>query len=139
MQLRPDLGQPHVALAYYYNANSPDRVRAYEELSIARRTLPNDALLFRILSELNMRRNRWDDSLAEIRKAYELDPLNDEIQYRLSSCYRVMRLYAEREKFEDELAVREGKNEWSYLAYAENRLDAGDSGSRSVLSREGAG
>ena len=126
VQLRPDLGQPHVALAYYYNANSAERERAYEELSIARRTLPNDALLFRILSALDMRRNRWDDSLAEIRKAYELDPLNDESQYHLSSCYRLMRLYAEREKFENELAAKEGKNEWSYLAYAENRLDAGD-------------
>ncbi len=126
VQLRPDLGQPHLALAYYYNSNAAEREKAYEELSIARRTLPNDALLFRILSSLAARRNRWDDSLAEMRKAYELDPLNGEIQYHLSSTYHYMRLYAEREKLEDELAAKRGKDEWSYMAYAQIKLDAGD-------------
>ena len=53
VQLRPDLGQSHLALAYYYlPIHVPaERERAYEELSIARRTLPNDAQLFRILGE----------------------------------------------------------------------------------------
>ena len=37
-----------------------------------------------------------------------------------------MRLYAEREKLEDEWAAKNGKNEWSYLAYAQIKLDAGD-------------
>jgi len=137
VQLRPDLGQSHLALAYYlalaywyhsyYQFIPAERERAYEELSIARRTLPNDAQLFRILSGLDRRRNRWDDSLAEMRKAYELDPLNSEIQYDLSDSYRSMRLYTDREKLEDEWAAKQGKNEWSYLAYAENRLDMGDS------------
>src|SRR5207249_3829185 len=122
VQLRPDLGQPHLALAYYYQSIGAERERAYEELSVARRTLPNDALLFRILSQLDKRRNRWDDSLAEMRKAYDLDPLNEEIQYHLSDTYRFMRLYTEREKLEDELAAKQGKNEWDYLVYAENKL-----------------
>ena len=82
VQLRPDLGQSHLALAYYYQSNDAERERAYEELSIARRTLPNDAQLLWILGRLDRRRNRWDDSLAELRKAYTLDPLNEEIQYR---------------------------------------------------------
>jgi serine/threonine protein kinase/Tfp pilus assembly protein PilF len=126
VQLRPDLGQSHLALAYYYQSNAAEHERAYEELSIARRTLPNDAQLLRLLGELDRRRNRWDDSLAELRKAYALDPLNEEIQYHLSVNYQFMRLYAEREKIEDEWAAKQGKNEWSYLAYAENKLDAGD-------------
>ena len=83
MQLRPDLGQSHLALAYYYHSNDAERERAYEELSIARRTLPNDAQLLWILGRLDRRRNRWDDSLAELRKAYTLDSLNEEIQYDL--------------------------------------------------------
>ena len=48
VQLRPDLGQSHLALAYYYQSNAAERERAYEELNIARRTLPNDAQLLRI-------------------------------------------------------------------------------------------
>jgi serine/threonine protein kinase/tetratricopeptide (TPR) repeat protein len=125
LQLRPDLGQPHLALAYYYLTGA-ERERAYEELSIARRTLPNDALLFRILSQLDKRRNRWEDSLAEIRKAYELDPLNEEIRYYLSNTYRSMRLYTERQKLEDELAAKGDNDPWGYLAYAQIKLDAGD-------------
>ena len=126
-QLRPDLGQSHLALAYYYLSIPSERERAYEELSIARRTLPNDAQLLRILGELDRRRNRWDDSLAELRQAYALDPLNSEIQYHLSLNYRLMRLYAEGEKFQDELAAKlRGENEWDYLNRAELKLDAGD-------------
>jgi TolB-like protein/class 3 adenylate cyclase/Tfp pilus assembly protein PilF len=139
VQLRPDMGQPHLALAYYYLGTalgprgiSTERARAYEELSIARRTLPNDAQLFRILGELDRRRNRWDDSLAELRQAYALDPLNGEIQYHLALNYRLMRLYAEGEKFQDGLdrvravAAKQGEKEWDYLNRAELKLDAGD-------------
>ena len=150
VQLRPDLGQSHLALAYYYLGTERDwafkgqhqsipaeRERAYEKLSIARRTLPNDAQLFRILGELDRRRNRWDDSLAELRQAYALDPLNGEIQYHLSLNYRHMRLYAEGEKFQDEIAAKQGsdsvvpywssgENEWDYLNRAELKLEAGD-------------
>ena len=85
-----------------YQSNAAERERAYEELSIARRTLPNDAQLLWILGLLDRRRNRWDDSLAELRKAYTLHPLNEEIQYYLSDTYRWMRLYSEREKLEEE-------------------------------------
>ena len=88
--------------------------------------MPNDAQLFRILSHLDARGNRWDDSLAELQKAYALDPLNEEIPYRLSSTYHYMRLYAEREKLEDELAAKNGKSDWYYMAYAQIKLDAGD-------------
>ena len=138
-QLRPDLGQSHLALAYYYLSIPSERERAYEELSIARRTLPNDAQLFRILGELDRRRNRWDDSLAELRQAYALDPLNSEIQYHLALNYRLMRLYAEGEKFQDEIAAKRGENEWDYLNRAELKLEAGDPAAASILSREGAG
>jgi TolB-like protein len=127
VQLRPDLGQSHLALAYYYLHIPAERERAYEELSIARRTLPNDALLFRILSHLDARRNRWDDSLAELQKAYALDPLNEEIQYHLSVNYQFMRLYAERAKLEDEWAAKKvDEVDWYYMAYAQIKLDAGD-------------
>jgi TolB-like protein/class 3 adenylate cyclase/Tfp pilus assembly protein PilF len=126
VQLRPDLGQSHLALAYYYQSNDAERERAHEELSIARRSLPNDAQLLWILGRLDRRRNRWDDSLAELRKAYTLDPLNEEIQYYLSDTYRWMRLYSEREKLEEEWAAKNGKSDWYYMAYAQIRLDTGD-------------
>ena len=77
-------------------------------------------------ARLDRRRNRWDDSLAELRQAYALDPLNGEIQYHLALNYRLMRLYAEGEKFQDELAAKRGENEWDYLNRAELKLDAGD-------------
>jgi TolB-like protein/class 3 adenylate cyclase len=125
-QLRPDLGQSHLALAYYYLFIPAERERGYEELSIARRTLPNDAQLLRILGEADRGRNRWDDSLAELRKAYTLDPLNGEIQYLLGWNYRLMRLYAEGEKLADEVAAKQGEKEWEYLNRAELKLEAGD-------------
>ena len=136
VQLRPDLGQSHLALAYYYLSIPAERERAYEELSIARRTLPNDAQLLRILGEADRRRNRWDDSLAELRQAYALDPLNDEIAYHLALNYLFMRLYAEGEKFLDEVTAKQGENEWDYLSRAQLKLEAGDpAGAQSFLAK----
>ena len=42
-QLRPDPGPVALGAGYYYQSNPAERERRLQELSIARRTLPNDA------------------------------------------------------------------------------------------------
>jgi serine/threonine protein kinase len=87
LRLRPDLGEVHRELArYYYYAN--DFAHAYEELTVALRTLPNDSETFRIAAETNRHRNRWDEALANFQKARELDPRNEEVTYHLGFLYR---------------------------------------------------
>jgi serine/threonine protein kinase/Tfp pilus assembly protein PilF len=97
LRLRPDLGEVHRELArYYYYAN--DFAQAYEELTVALRTLPNDSETFRIAAETNRHRNRWDEAVANFQKAHDLDPRNGEVIYHLGVVYEEMRRYDEWEQ-----------------------------------------
>jgi TolB-like protein len=114
LRLRPDLGEAHLELArYYYYANARSRIatvaatpppftgdfdRARDELVIARRTLPNNAEALVIGARIDKRQNRWDDALANLQKASELDPRNDEVARHHRRTLREMRRYNEMEQ-----------------------------------------
>jgi serine/threonine protein kinase len=126
LRLRPDLGEVHRELArYYYYSN--DFAHAYEELTVALRTLPNDSETFRIAGETNRHRNRWDEALASFQKARALDPRNEEVTYHLGFLYREMRRYDEWEHLiKKEIASQAEPDPWSEMAMAEIQLDQGD-------------
>ena len=108
LRLRPDLPEPHLALARYYWL-APDSIidvdreaaynRAREELAIVRRMSPNNAEAILIDATVGRHQNRWDASLANLQKASELDPRNGEVVYRLAEIYFEMRRYSELEQF----------------------------------------
>jgi tetratricopeptide (TPR) repeat protein len=115
MQLRPDRGEPHLAFARYnLFLNKFEAARA--EITIVRRLLPNnpDGLFFE--ARIERRQNRWDDSLAHARRAYELDPQNAEIIEWLCEDYRLMRRFAEGEQFAYQAMKR--KPEFTSSLYA---------------------
>jgi TolB-like protein/Tfp pilus assembly protein PilF len=108
LRLRPDLPEPHLALARYYWL-APDSIidvdreaaynRAREELAIVRRMSPNNAEALLIDATVGRHQNRWDASLANLQKASELDPRNGEVVYRLAEIYFEMRRYSELQQF----------------------------------------
>lgn len=105
MRLRSDLGEPHLALArYYLFLNNFDAAR--DELAIARRLLPNNSEALFIAARIDRRQNRWEGSLASVRKAYELDPRDPEIITWTCEIYRFMRRYGEGEQFISEAMAR---------------------------------
>jgi TolB-like protein/Tfp pilus assembly protein PilF len=107
LRLRPDLPEPHLALARYYwlapDSIGIDREAAYngarDELAIVRRKLPNNVEALLIEATIGRHQNRWDASLANLQKASELDPSNGEVAYRLEQIYFEMRRYSELEQF----------------------------------------
>jgi serine/threonine protein kinase len=108
LRLRPDLVEPHLALARYCWL-APDSIlgvdreaayaRARDELAIVRRMLPNNAEALLIDATIGRLQNRWDASLANLQKASELDPSNGEVAYRLEQIYFEMRRYSQLEQF----------------------------------------
>src|SRR5437899_3883762 len=103
LRVRPDLGEAHLELARYYFyagilTDTGDFDRARDELVIARRTLPNNSEALYIAARIDRRQNRWDDALANFRKASELDPHNGEIAVYRWGAYRDMRRYKELEE-----------------------------------------
>jgi serine/threonine protein kinase len=130
VRLRPDLSEPHLALAYYYawvGAGTNDYDQASEELAIARRMLPNNAETLAIEAKIGRHQNRWDASLANLQKANELDPLNGEILYRLWQIYFEMRRYSEAEQLLlKEAAISKTEDSWIKALLAELKLAQGD-------------
>jgi Flp pilus assembly protein TadD len=110
LRLRPDLAEPHLALARYCWL-APDSIigedsdreayydRARDELAIVRRMSPNNAEALLIEAVIGRHQNRWDTSLANLQKASDLDPRNGEVAYRLEQIYFEMRRYSELEQF----------------------------------------
>ena len=135
LQLRPDLGEPHLAIARYYWL-APDSVigvdreafydRARDELAIVRRISPNNPEALLIEATIGRHQNRWDASLANLRRANELDPQNGEIAFRLEQIYFEMRRYSELEQFIKKTAPPRGGLEDPFDWLAMMKLAQGD-------------
>lgn len=95
LHLRPQAGEAHLARAQYlFNCNL-DYDNARAELTLARRTLPNDAQVFMSMGNIDRLQGRWNESVRSFEEALELDPGNLFTLRRLALNYVFMRRFAE--------------------------------------------
>ena len=94
-RLQPDAGEVHLALANYYYHGFRDYGRARSELAIARRTLPNNAEVFRHTGFIDRREGHWAEATRNLERALELDPRNFFILQQLALTYQWQRRYAD--------------------------------------------
>src|SRR5206468_2062937 len=117
---------------YYFSVN--DFGRAYDELTVARRTLPNDSEVLRIAAQIDRHRNRSGDALANFQRASELDPRNSEVAYHLAQLYREMRRYNEWEQLLPKYAATQpGRDLWAQMQLAAIKLGRGDPAAAQAL------
>jgi serine/threonine-protein kinase len=137
LRMRPDLVEPHLALARYYWLASDSTIgvgvdrevaydRARDELAIVRRKLPNNAEALLIEAVIGRHQNRWDASLANLQKASELDPRNGEIVYRLQQIYFEMRRYTDLERIMTKETARGGLTEDPFSWLPQMKLAQGN-------------
>jgi serine/threonine protein kinase/predicted Zn-dependent protease len=98
LRLRPDRGEPHLALAYY-SFQSHEYTAARREIEVSLRLLPNDAQATFLDARLDRHENRWDDALVKARRAGVLDPHNEFFVLWTAEAYLLMRRYNEGEEF----------------------------------------
>jgi eukaryotic-like serine/threonine-protein kinase len=94
-RLRPDSGETHLALAQHLYWAYQNYDGAREELVIARRTLPNESRIPLLTGYIDRRQGRWEESLAELKQALELDPRDFSIVQQISLNYEALRRYKE--------------------------------------------
>jgi serine/threonine protein kinase len=138
LRVRPDLGEPHLALARYYcryywfagsvvgpEAASYDRAR--DELAMVRRKSPNNSEALVIEAMIDRHQNRWDAAVSNLQKAKELDPRNGEVTWRLGTTYFEMRRYSEMEELiRKDTASGILEDLWAKTALAQIELAQGD-------------
>jgi tetratricopeptide (TPR) repeat protein len=93
LRLRPDLPEPHVALAYYHYWGRLDYDAALRELALARDLQPNNIALIFATAAVQRRQGRWTEALANFEKTVQLDPRSSDALYNLAETYLNLRQY----------------------------------------------
>ena len=93
--LAPDLPETHLALANYYYRSALDYDRALTELSALERNRPGDPELARWRGFIKRRQGRWQESLGDLHRATQLNPLAAVIYLDLGDSYLYLRRYGE--------------------------------------------
>lgn len=95
LRLRPEMGEGHLALAFYHYYSSRDYDSAIRELTFAQRALPNEADVAGALGMIERRRGRWEESVLHLERARQLDPRNISSLWNLSETLTFLRRYRE--------------------------------------------
>jgi TolB-like protein/Tfp pilus assembly protein PilF len=94
MQLRPESGEAHLALAaHLYTCLNFDGAR--RELEKAGNALPNEPLVFELRGYIDRRQNRWDQAIENLRRALVLDPRNFFILQQIALACEKLRRFDE--------------------------------------------
>ena len=95
LRMRPDLGEGHLALAFYHYYSKRDYEAAIRELTLAQRALPNEADVASALGVIERRRGRWEESVFHLERARQLDPRNISALWNLSETLTYLRRYGQ--------------------------------------------
>jgi serine/threonine protein kinase/tetratricopeptide (TPR) repeat protein len=93
LELDPKLPAAHVALANYYYHGKLDYSSALSELEIAQRLAPNDPYALNIKAVVERRQNLWSQSIADLKRAEQLDPRNTDFLGTLCETQLLARDY----------------------------------------------
>ena len=95
LQLAPDSPETHFALGHYYYHGRSDWDRALEEFAIVQESQPNNSDLLSFIGYVQRRQGKFEEALANIKRASELDPLSNIKASELGETFELMRNYPE--------------------------------------------
>ena len=87
LQLRPDLGEGHLALGLYYYWAEANYEKALEEFGSAAAALPNDSDIGYFAAAIRRRQGRWNDNLELLKKSQTIDPGNANVAEEIAYTY----------------------------------------------------
>ena len=101
LQLDPDLPEARMALGYYYYYSSREYDKALEQFAIVQRQQPSNAEVIAAIGWIRRRQGKWEDAVAHVKEALELNPRVHGWTYSLGRTYLHMRQYQEAEYYLD--------------------------------------
>lgn len=96
--ISPELAEVHLAWGLYYYRGLRDYPRAIAEVERALALQPNSAELLHFSAAAKRRLGRWDDAVADLRRARSLDPHNPSVVLTLAESLEFLRRYAEADR-----------------------------------------
>lgn len=98
-ELMPDSPEMHLALGYYYYHGHMDYERALDHFYKAQKGLKDNSDVLAGISFVQRRQGKYEQSVATLKKAIELDPRASVNAYEIGQSYFFMRDYAESERY----------------------------------------
>ncbi|MEY2539216.1 MAG: hypothetical protein QOG67_2956 [Verrucomicrobiota bacterium] len=95
VRLRPDAGEAHLLKAEHLYRGYLDYDGARAEVELARRTLPNDPLVFELAGFIDRRQGRWEESTQNFEREIDRDPRNIYILQQIALTHQLLRRYPE--------------------------------------------
>ncbi|MFC1794482.1 protein kinase [Planctomycetota bacterium] len=99
--LNPNLPEVRLALGQYYYHGQLNYDRALEQFAIARKVQPNNSELLGWIGYVQRRQGKFQQALANIKKAYELNPLSNVLAFDVAQTFMLLRKYHEAEHYYD--------------------------------------
>ena len=87
LQLKPDLGEGHLALGLYYYWTEANYEKALEEFGSAAAALPNDSDIGYFAAAIRRRQGRWNENLELLKKSQTIDPGNANVAEEIAYTY----------------------------------------------------
>jgi TolB-like protein/Tfp pilus assembly protein PilF len=87
LQLRPDLGEGHLALGLYYYWTESNYEKALQEFGLSAAALPNDSDIGYFTAAIRRREGRWNDNLELLKKTQAIDPGNANVAEEIAYTY----------------------------------------------------
>src|SRR6266436_2766776 len=95
LALDPNLPETHLALGYYRYYGKRDFTGALAEFRQAEQGLPNNVDVIKAIALIQRRVGHWDEAIAGLRHAVELDPRNIDVSMALMTTCMVVRRFPE--------------------------------------------
>ncbi len=129
LKLAPELAEAHVAKALFHYHGSRNYEAALAELEIARRLSPSNARVHFLFGPIYRRQGHWDEALASLKRASDLDPLNASYLSEQGGTLQMMRRYGESAELFARLATLQPDDPLAPIGEAYHRfLATGDLG-----------
>ena len=109
-RIRPNAGAAHWARAYHLYNGYLDYQGALAELEIAHQSLPNAAGMFFLMTCIQRRQGRWEESTRNFERELELAPRDVNTLYNIADSYEFLRRYAEQKSTFDRALRIEPEN-----------------------------
>jgi eukaryotic-like serine/threonine-protein kinase len=119
-----DANLPEVHLARGYNET--DHARALAEFRQAEKDLPNSADVIEAIARAQRALGHWDEAVANLRRAIELDPRNIRASNNLALTYCAMRRFSEALATLDRILAWDPTNTRALLTKADALVAIGD-------------
>ncbi len=95
LALNPDLAETHLAFGYYRYYGQRDFAGALTEFQQAEKGLPNNVDVIKAIAFIQRRLGHWDEAIAGLRRAIELDPREINAYHALAVTYSALRRFPE--------------------------------------------